>query len=112
MVNRRRWMIEHGQAAVEIDGTLLYDGERSVPAIVLRMHGHLAHHLAHIFADWTTIAELLESGRGTDEDELAEALHEAAEVAGTRQACLCRESVTFIDEDNTGRDTLPPTTGG
>jgi len=74
MVNRRRWVIEAGQAAIEIDGTLLYDGERSVPAIVLRMHGHFAHHLAHIFADWTTIADLLESGRGTDENEIAQAL--------------------------------------
>ena len=106
MVNRRRWVIEHGQAAVEIDGTLLYDGERSVPAIVLRMHGHLAHHLAHVLADWTTIAELLESGRGTDEDELAEALHEAAEVAGTRQACVCGQSVRPAQKDD-GRGSLP-----
>jgi hypothetical protein len=101
LVNRRRWVIEHGQAAVEIDGTLLYDGERSVPAIVLRMHGHLAHHLAHVLADWTAIAELMESGRGTDEDEIAEALHEAAEVASTREALFCGNSITAADNGRT-----------
>jgi hypothetical protein len=95
MANHRRWVIEAGQVWVEIDGTLLYDGERSVPAIVVRMHGHFAHHLAHIFADWTTIADMLESGRGADEHELAEALHEAAEATGTRQACTCPDSVRF-----------------
>ena len=77
-----------------------------MPAIVLRMHGHFAHHLAHIFADWTTIADLLESGRGTDENEIAQALHAAAEAAGTRQACTCPASVASTD-DGDARGSLP-----
>lgn len=84
---QRRWVIED-VVDVAIDREGVWDPEEaaSVPAVVLRMPAHVARHLACVLDDWTTIGRILESARGTDERDLAGALHEAARAAEALQA--------------------------
>jgi DNA-binding XRE family transcriptional regulator len=57
--------------------------------VSVTLPGHVAHGLAHVLADWSAIAEMMESGRGADETELAGLLHEAARRAGDRETARC-----------------------
>jgi hypothetical protein len=76
---------------VEIDGTRVAHDEEGeeVPAVIVRVPAFVAHHLAHVLDDWTTVGEIMESGRGSDERELAVALHEAAKAAADPGANRC-----------------------
>ena len=76
------WLVDDGMT-VSVDGSQVWDPDerRAVAAVVVRMPSHMAHHLAEVLDDWTTVAQLLESARGADEHELAGALHEAARAA-------------------------------
>jgi hypothetical protein len=76
------WVVEES-VAVSVDDQGVWDPEEAVrvPAVVVRMPAHVARHLACVLDDWTTIGRILESARGTDERDLAGALHEAARVA-------------------------------
>ena len=78
---KRRWTVED-LVTVSVDGERIWDPEAgAVPAVVVRMPAHVARHLACLLDDWTTIGRILESARGTDERDLAGALHEAARAA-------------------------------
>jgi hypothetical protein len=84
----RCWTVEQ-MLTVEVDGSrVIHDGE-AVPAVVVRVPAFVAHHLAHVLDDWTTIGDIMESGRGSDERELAVALHEAAVTAADPGANRC-----------------------
>jgi hypothetical protein len=78
----RRWTVEEA-VTVEVDGSTVWDEEeaRPLPAVVLRLPGHVARHLAGILDDWTTICRILESARPVDERDLASALYQAAKAA-------------------------------
>jgi hypothetical protein len=86
----RCWTVEQ-MTTVEIDGSrVVYDDEgKEVPAIIVQVPAFVAHHLAHVLDDWTTVGEIMESGRGSDERELAAALHEAAKAAADPGANRC-----------------------
>jgi len=75
---------------VEVAGEI-HDDDLGVmrPCVSLRMPGHVAHNLSHLLADWSTIGELMESGRGADETELAALLHDAAHHTGDRETRRC-----------------------
>ena len=83
----RRWTVEE-LVDVAVDAEGVWDPEKAVavPAVVVRMPAHVARHLANVLDDWTTIGRILESARGTDERDLAGALHEAARAAETLEA--------------------------
>jgi hypothetical protein len=83
----KRWMVED-LVDVGVDAEGVWDPEKSVPvpAVVVRMPAHVARHLANVLDDWTTIGRILESARGTDERDLAGALHEAARAAEALEA--------------------------
>jgi hypothetical protein len=84
-----RWGTEDG-VVVEIAGEVRdHDTGAMRPCVSLSMAGHLAHHLAHVLADWSAIGELMESGRGADETTLAAVLHDAANSAGDGEARRC-----------------------
>jgi hypothetical protein len=87
---------------VEVDGTQIVHDDEAVPAVVVRLPAFVAHHLAHVLDDWTTIGEIMESGRGSDERELAVALHEAARAAADAGANRC----------DSAPGTLPPHSDG
>jgi hypothetical protein len=57
--------------------------------VSVTLPGHVAHGLAHVLADWSAIAEMMESGRGADETELAGLLHEVARRAGDPETARC-----------------------
>lgn len=84
----RCWSVEN-LLKVEVDGSRIVHDDEPVPAVIVRMPAFVAHHLAHVLDDWTTIGEIMESGRGSDERELAVALHQAAEAATDRGALRC-----------------------
>jgi hypothetical protein len=63
------------------------------PCVSVRLAGYVAHHLSHVLADWSTIGELMESGRGADETPLAAVLHDAAHRAGDPGARRCQAPV-------------------
>lgn len=81
------WTVED-VVDVAVDREGVWDPEKSVsvPAVVVRMPAHIARHLACVLDDWTTIGRILESARGTDERDLAGALHEAARAAEALEA--------------------------
>ena len=82
----RRWIVED-LVTVSVDDERVWDPEAGpVPAVVVRMPAHVARHLACLLDDWSTIGRILESARGTDERDLAGALHEAARVAEAERA--------------------------
>jgi len=87
----RCWTVEQ-LLTVEVDGSKIVHDDEAVPAVVLRAPAFIAHHLAHVLDDWTTIGEIMESGRGSDERELAAALHEAAKAAGDPGANRCDDA--------------------
>ena len=83
----RSWTVEEAvSVGVDTDGVWDPEKDVSVPAVVVRMPAHFARHLANVLDDWTTIGRILESARGTDERDLAGALHEAARAAETLEA--------------------------
>ncbi len=88
----RCWTVEQ-LLTVEVDGSRIIHDDEAVPAVVVRMPAFVAHHLAHVLHDWTTIGEIMESGRGSDERELATALHEAARAAADPGANRCNHPV-------------------
>jgi hypothetical protein len=81
------WTVED-LVDIEVDAEGVWDPEKAVPvpAVVVRMPAHVARHLANVLDDWTTIGRILESARGTDERDLAGALHEAARAAEALEA--------------------------
>ena len=81
------WTVED-VVDVGVDTEGVWDPEKSVPvpAVVVRMPAHVARHLANVLDDWTTIGRIMESARGTDERDLAGALHEAARAAEALEA--------------------------
>lgn len=83
----RRWLVED-VVDVRVDAEGVWDPEEAVPvpAVVLRMPAHVARHLACLLDDWTSIGRILESARGTDERDLAGALHDAARAAEALRA--------------------------
>jgi hypothetical protein len=82
----RRWTVED-TVTVSVDGSHVWDPdeESTVPAVVVRMPPHMARHLASVLDDWTTIAQMLESGRAADERDLASALNAAARAADAQR---------------------------
>ena len=83
---RREWVVEE-VVTVSVADDEVWDPEAGpVPAVVVRMPAHVARHLACLLDDWTTIGRILESARGTDERDLAGALHEAARAAEAEPA--------------------------
>jgi hypothetical protein len=84
----RCWTVEE-MTTVEIDGSRVVYDDGEVPAVIVRVPAFVAHHLAHVLDDWTTVGEIMESGRGSDERELAVALHEAARAAADPGANRC-----------------------
>jgi hypothetical protein len=85
-----RWVPEQG-VIVEISGEI-----RDPVSIA----GYVAHHLSHVLADWTTIGQLLESGRGADETALAAVLHDAAYCVRDPGACRCETPVGDFAPDH------------
>ena len=83
---RRQWTVEE-VVTVSVEDDAVWDPEAGpVPAVVVRMPAHVARHLACLLDDWTTIGRILESARGTDERDLAGALHDAARAAEAKGA--------------------------
>jgi hypothetical protein len=93
------WTVEQ-MMTVEIDGSRVVHDDEDVPAVIVRVPAFVAHHLAHVLDDWTTIGEIMESGRGSDERELAVALHEAARAASDPGAnrCDCLPPARLADD--------------
>lgn len=88
-----RWPTTDG-ALVEVAGEIQdCDAGAMRPCVSLNMPGHLAHSLAHVLADWSTIGDLMGSGRGADETELAALLHHAADQTGDDEARRCHQPV-------------------
>jgi hypothetical protein len=78
------WTIEGGYGTVVVDLSpegMIWDRDRQrpVPAVVLRVPGFVADGYAEVFKDWSEICKLARGER--TEEEIAEALAEAAEYA-------------------------------
>jgi hypothetical protein len=94
----QRWVPEQG-VVVEVSGEIR-DQETGAmrPCISVRVAGYVAHHLSHVLADWSTIGQLLESGRGADETALAAVLHDAANSVGDPGARRCEAPVEPVND--------------
>jgi hypothetical protein len=94
----QRWEPEQG-VVVEVSGEIRDQETGAIqPCVSLSIAGYVAHHLSHVLADWTTIGELMESGRGADETALAVVLHDAATSVGDPGARRCKTPVEPVND--------------
>lgn len=89
-----------GSTTVVVDGVTVADPEPTfpgpaLPAVTVRMPGFLAHHLAHVLADWSHLCDLMGAQR-SEEWDLAQALHDAARTTGETSARACPATRTGL----------------